>query len=313
VKPVLFAVLAVLASAAPAAADKKDDEPVSTIRDERITESSGHALSTKYDDLAYTINDRGTHPMVYAVQVSTGDVVGVTDLSDLDVEDTESIAVDAKGILWLGDLGDNDHERHNVAIIAFPEPGPGDQHVTAANQYGVTFPDGPVDVEGLLVQPKTQEMHVVSKNRNARGTIYALPTLRAGTSVTAEAVAEAPKAVTDATFTSDGRWALLRTQEDVWVYDPKTWQPVDRFDTPDLQQAESITVERGDRTLLLGSEGENSPILRVPLPVLPEDPAPIDLTDPPAAGTRVPTVLVLAVASVLLVIGVALARRRGRV
>jgi hypothetical protein len=316
-KLVALTLFTLLTLATPAVADKKDgDVPagaVSTIQDERVVESSGLALSTKHDDLAYTINDSGNHPMIYAIQLSSGDVVGVTDLDKFDVEDTESIAVDSQGILWIGDLGDNDHQRNDVSIIALPEPGPGDHHVATANQYGVTFPDGPIDVEGLLVEPTTQRVYLVSKNRNARGSIYALPTLRNGETAPAKAIAEAPKAVTDATFTHDGRWALLRTQDDVWVYDPKTWQPVDRFDTPDLQQGESITVERGDRTVLLGSEGENSPILRVPLPVLPDDPAPIKLTDPPAAGTRVPPALALVVTGALLIVGAAVALRRSRV
>ncbi|HUS20493.1 MAG TPA: hypothetical protein VMZ66_00605 [Aeromicrobium sp.] len=313
-----FAVFAALALAGPAAADDgkhedATDATVSTIGDDRIVESSGLALSARWDDLAYTINDSGHHPMIYAIRVSNGDVVGVTDLNRFDVEDTESVAVDSQGVLWLGDLGDNDHVRNDVSIIAFPEPGPGDHHLGTADQYGVTFPDGPVDVEGLLVQPETQQVHLVSKNRSARGAIYALPTLRPGASVTAKAVGEAPKAVTDATFTHDGRWALLRTNDAVWVYNPKTWQPVDVIETPRLQQGESITVERGDRTVLLGSEGQNSPILRVPLPVLPDDADPIRLTDPPPGGVHVPPALGLVIAGALLIVGAAVALRRNRV
>ncbi len=55
----------------------------------------------KHDDLVYTMNDEGgPGAKVYAVQVSTGEVVGATDISDLPIEDPESIAVDASGTLW---------------------------------------------------------------------------------------------------------------------------------------------------------------------------------------------------------------------
>lgn len=290
---------------------------VSTIDDDRITESSGLAVSTKYDDLAYTINDRGNHPTIYAIKVSTGDVVGVADVGDLDVQDTESIAVDEQGTLWLGDLGDNDHERDDVSIISFPEPGPGTHHVESADRYAVAYPDGATDVEGMLVQPTTDQVFLVSKNRDGMGTIFALPDLTPGATVTAEDLnVEAPRAVTDATFTHDGRWALLRTNTEVWVYDPTTWKPVRSFKTPKLDQGESIAVERDNRTLLLGSEGENSPIIRVALPETSAGATPINVTDPSrpnaSVGTPVKLAIVIAIGVVVLGIGIVTRGRRRR-
>ena len=55
-------------------------------------------------------------------------------------------------------------------------------------------------------------------------------------------------------------------KKDLWLYDPTTWEAVGQAETPKLEQGESVTVERGDQTVLLGSEGKNSPIVRVPLP-----------------------------------------------
>lgn len=303
----------VLVHQAPATADEAPEGTIGQIRDDRITESSGLALSAKHNDLAYTINDRGTHPMVYAIRLSTGAVVGVTDLQSLDVEDTESIAVDAKGTLWLGDLGDNDHERDDVAIIAFPEPGPGTHHLTSAERYPVSFPDGPVDVEGMLVHPTSGQIFLVSKNRDGLGTVYRLPSLSPG--ITVEAVdlgVDAPEAVTDAAFTHTGRWAVLRTNDELWVYDPQTWASVGRMDTPKLEQGESVTVERGDRTVLLGSEGKNSPIVRVALPDQPNaaEPEAGDESDGGPKGVDLDlTIPVGLVATALLVAGV-IARRR---
>ena len=68
-------------------------------------------------------------PKVYAVQPVHRPSGRSHRPQSLDVEDTESIAVDAEGTLWLGDLGDNDRQRDDVAIIAFPEPGPGDSSI----------------------------------------------------------------------------------------------------------------------------------------------------------------------------------------
>jgi hypothetical protein len=317
---------ALMALSAPAAANKKGpDGTISEIHDDRITESSGLALSSKHGDLVYTINDRGTHPMVYAIRPSSGDVVGVTDLTSFDVEDTESIAVDARGILWLGDLGDNDERRDDVSIIAFPEPGPGTHHLTTADRYRVTFPDGPVDVEGMLVHPSSDQVFLVSKNQDGPGTIYRLPTLRSGSTVEAEDLSvDAPRAVTDAAFTHAGNRALLRTNKDVWIYDPTTWEPISEIETPKLEQGESITVERGDREMLLGSEGENSPLVRLPLPDQPSHtpPAPAqtasarntdsddDGSTAPGLGVAIPVGLV---AFALLIAGGIVSGRRRKI
>ena len=264
-------VFSLLIEPAAAKKDKKAEKippgTVSQIADERIKESSGLALSAKHDDLVYTINDRGTSPLIYAVALSTGEVVGTADISGLKVEDTESIAVDAKGTMWLGDLGDNDHVRENVAIFSFPEPGPGAKTITKANRYPVKFPDGPVDVEGMLVHPTSSRVHLVSKIRDGSGTVFELPELKPGSAATAtDLQIQAPVAVTDAAYTRGGDKALLRTNDDLWVYDPTTWKPLVQQDTPKLKQGESVAAERTGRTVLIGSEGKNSPIVRFAIP-----------------------------------------------
>lgn len=264
------ALAAFLFFAEPASAKKADripNETISQIKDARIKESSGLATSVKHDDLVYTINDRGSDAAIYAVRPSNGEVVGVTDVSALKVEDTESIAVDAKGVLWLGDLGDNDHVRQNVSIISFPEPGPSDHTITSADRYKVSFPDGPVDVEGMLVHPDTSRIHLVSKIRDGSGTVFELPELSPGATAKARDLqVQAPTAVTDATYTSGGTHALLRTNDEIWVYDPATWELKVQQETPKVRQGESIAVERDNRTVLIGSEGKNSPIVRIPVP-----------------------------------------------
>ena len=311
----LLTIALLLATMAPATAKKDDpDGMISEIKDDRIQESSSLALSMKHDDLVYTMNDEGgPDAKVYAVQVSTGQVVGATDGSDLPIEDPESIAVDAGGTLWLGDLGDNDHNRNDIAIYAFPEPGPGNRTASGVNRYQVALPGGPQDVEGLLVHPQTDRVYIVSKNEDGNGRIFELPDLTPGGTVQARDIGEAPEGVTDATFTNNGQWALLRTEDDVWIFNPETWEAVGRVETPELEQGESVTVERGDRTVLLGTEGKNSPIVRVALPEANAS-TPIALSDNDDEGSTVANSLELAIPLVLLaaamLVGGIIAQRR---
>jgi hypothetical protein len=109
-----------------------------------------------------------------------------------------------------------------------------------------------------------------------------------------------PAGVSDATFTPDGRHALVETASKVLVYDPTTWQSVGEFPGPGLPKGESMTVEPGGKSVLMGTEGEDSPLVRIALPEFaqptsaPTSAAPTDeatsATGPAAGDLAVPSV-----------------------
>lgn len=253
-----------LAPAAPALAADPQAEEISQIDDPRIEESSGLAVSAVHDDVVYTINDRGSAPIVYAIAMSTGRVVGTTAVGGGEISDTESIAIDGEGTMWLADLGDNDKERDDVALYAFDEPGPGDHSVTA-ERYPVTFSDGPVDIEGFLVHPVTGAKYLASKEKKKQGALYALPEeLSTSEANPAADLGRAlPEDVSDAAFTADGSQALIRTRDAVHVFDPETWTETGVLTVPTVEQGESIAMEPDGTSFLIGSEGKRSPLIRV--------------------------------------------------
>ncbi len=259
----LLPALFLLALGVPTAAVAADSEEVSRMSDERIEESSGLAISPKHDDLAYTIND-GDDAIVYAIQISTGDVVGVTRVRGGTFEDTESIRIDGKGRMWLSDLGDNDRERDDAALYRFPEPGPG-RHSVNAKRYPVSFEGGPADIESLLVHPKTGQMFLATRDEKAPGTLYSLPKnlTRNGDNRATNLNKSVPVDTSDGTFTIDGSRALIRTGEAVHVFDPETWTEVERLSVPAVENGESISMEPGGTSFIIGSEGENSPLIRI--------------------------------------------------
>lgn len=270
-------------SAGAAVGDTPSGTTVSHIADERISESSGLAYSVKYPNLAYTMNDSKNRSMVYAIQVSTGRVVGQVDLEKYDLEDPESIAVDRQGRLWLGDLGDNDSERDNVSILVFDEPGPGKKAPRGVQRFPVAFQGGPRNIEGMMVYPSTRQVFLINKTDGGAGTLYVLPqALRNGEeNVATNLRRRMPARVSDATFTPDGRFALVKTATGVVAYDVKTWQAINSFETPGLDKGESLTVEPGGRSILMGSEGDDSPIVRMTLPAAL---TPAAATSPPASS-----------------------------
>lgn len=262
--PLCLAVAMTLWSA-PAGADESEPTVISQISDSRINESSGLAISSAHGDLGYTMNDAGNAPIVYAIKISTGKVVGTTRVGGGDVRDAESIAIDREGTMWLADLGDNKEKRDDVALYAFPEPGAGDRTVTA-RRYPVTYENGPVDVEALMVNPITGAKFLASKKKKDNGTLFALPaklsTSRAN--LAADLGRPVPPKVSDGTFTTNGSHVLLRTRDAVHVFDPESWDEVKILSVPPVKQGESIAMEPSGASFVIGSEGKDSPLIRVP-------------------------------------------------
>ena len=250
---------------APAGAEDSQPVVISHISDSRVEESSGLAISKDHDDLGYTMNDAGNDPIVYAIKISTGKVVGTTRVGGGDVRDAESIAIDGDGTMWLADLGDNKEKRDDVALYAFPEPGAGD-HTVTARRCPVTYDNGPVDVEALLVNPTTGAKFLASKKKKDNGTLFALPA-KLSTShdnLAADLGRPVPPKVSDGTFTTDGSHVLLRTRDAVHVFDPESWDEVKILSVPPVKQGESVAMEPSGTSFVIGSEGRDSPIIRVP-------------------------------------------------
>lgn len=257
-------IVAALIRDADAAEEQADDAPVvvSTLSDPRIVESSGLAVSAIHDDLAYTVNDSGHDPLVFAVRISTGETVGVTTL-DVDWLDVEALGLGPDGTLWVADIGDNRANRDEIRLYALAEPGEGDSAVSP-DVYRLQYPDGPVDAEAVAVDPRDGTMHILTKEAPAGG-VYTVPddarpdevaTLIAGPRFL-------PTFVTDASFHPDGASVAVRTYFTVHDFDPETWTSRASAFLPPQPQGETIAFEAGGDTFLIGSEGADSSLIRI--------------------------------------------------
>src|SRR6059058_4342891 len=103
----LAGVLLVGAFAAPASAadgDGKGDQGF-TIKDSRITESSGLAASHLHPGIYWTHNDSGDGPYIYAVDSSTGKTVARVTLSGIgSPRDVEAISIGPGNQIYVGDI-----------------------------------------------------------------------------------------------------------------------------------------------------------------------------------------------------------------
>ncbi len=287
-------------------------EVVSRMTDPRIVESSGLALSRAHAGLAYTINDSGNEPLIFAIELATGSTVGTTRVAGGALVDTEALAIDGEGTLWIADTGDNRGQRTDAALYALPEQGPG-EHTVRARRYPISYGSESPNVEALLVHPVTGAKLLVSKALFT-GAVYELPTTlkTSGTNVAVALPSSAPSTVTDATFTQDGKRAVLRSYTSLFLVDPADWSVLATVSTPDQQQGETITAE--ERTLLIGSEGAASEIIRVPVPEVASTARPTPSVTPAAADqpsdeTFAPMIYVAVAVVVAGVVGAGVARR----
>lgn len=253
---VLLIVVVVVASLT-GRADGETTE-VTRVSDPRITESSGLAVSLADPDLAYTINDSGSAPEIYAVRLSTGETAGVTRLDGVTWFDPEALTIDSDGTLWVADTGDNGRQRQKPMLYALPEPGATDGAVTPTT-YLLRHPTGPVDIEAIAADPDGGLVLVTKGLLGGELLRIEEPLRTDGANPTVATGVEMPALVTDAVFAAPGRLAV-RTYQDIEVF--AAGESVARLDTPPAEQAETIAV-LGDGALLVGSEGVGQPLHRV--------------------------------------------------
>ncbi|PZG07625.1 hypothetical protein, partial [Nonomuraea aridisoli] len=273
---VVIRMLAVVAAlcllpAAPAWAAPDDEQPrrVFTFKDPQITESSGLAVSPTRDDVYYTHNDSAATPTFYAVD-GEGRTLATFQVRGAEARDWEAMAAtrdpaSGRGVLWFADIGDNlDGAWPDISVYKVMEPRTLGDATLPATRYRFRYADGARNAEGVMVNPRTGRLYVVSKE--FAGSVYAAPKrLRADRVNVLRKVANAPLMATDAAYAPDGSSYVVRTYFSATLFRPSGEQ-ITRVTMPELDQAESITYTRDGAALLTGSEGARSPVYRVPIP-----------------------------------------------
>ncbi|SNR47193.1 hypothetical protein [Actinomadura mexicana] len=313
------------ASASAAARTGRGDAVAFTIKDPRITESSGLAASARHRGVVYTHNDSGGVPKVYALGPD-GRVAAVLTLAGAGARDWEAMAIgkDGRGrpAIFVADIGDNlGGAWPYVTVYRIPEPARLVSQTLRATRFQIKYEDGPRNAETMMINPRTNRLYIVSKLFG--GDVYEAPArLRTGGSNVLRKVGDAPAIATDGAFAPDGRTCVIRTYFGARLYsvgaDGRPGKTIESLDLPRQVQGESVTYTPDGRSLLVGSEGRNQPVYRLPLP---EEARPSPASSPGNAGaekdttggsrdatnTRTALFLALAIAAA---VGYGLLRRR---
>ncbi len=127
---------------------------IGRIQHPTINESSGIIISRRDTNVFWTHNDGGGRKQVLYAMTRTGKPLAEFRVSGALLNDWEDIAADSQGHLFLGDIGNNDVKRSELAVHQINEPdiskSPGGS-VNVTRSWRLRFPNKPFDCESLFV------------------------------------------------------------------------------------------------------------------------------------------------------------------
>jgi hypothetical protein len=188
----------------------------------RISESSGVVASRRHEGTFWTHNDGGgaRRQILYAIR-RNGDAVASFPIVGAVLQDWEDIAIDDAGHLFVGDLGNNDIKRDEIAVYEIDEPNPalGTKTVATKRQWRLRYPAGRFDCESLFIWKDYG--YVISKVfENARAQIYRFPLQETKEPITLELVAttKIDSPVTGADISADGKRLGIVAKNGAYVF-----------------------------------------------------------------------------------------------
>jgi hypothetical protein len=258
---------------------------IGKIASPEIAESSGLAASRCHEGLLWTHNDSGGGPVVFALSAD-GKLIGrwrVPNASNLDWEDIASVQ-DAAGKchIYIGDIGDNKLSRSEYKIyrIAEPDVSSSGGETQRAEILTFRYRDGNHNAEALAVHPISGTIYVITKKVSGPAGVYSIePAFDGSTPLSAVEVAKLSLpaipngTVTGADISPDGMSVVVcdygRAYELVLTpggeFTAMWKQEVLTIELLPRSTGESIAYAADGKAIFAGSEGRNSPLIKVEL------------------------------------------------
>lgn len=197
---------------------------IGRLSDGRLTESSGVAASRRHTNVFWTHNDGGglKRQALFAVD-RAGNTLASFPVTSVAIHDWEDIAIDDAGHLFIGDIGNNDAKRDELAVYEVDEPDPmqAARLVAVKRQWRLRYPkDSPrFDCESLFVWQ--DHGYIVSKVfDDARAQIFRFPLAETKEPLTLELVVtmKIDSPVTGADISADGSLLGLVAKNGAYAY-----------------------------------------------------------------------------------------------
>lgn len=204
--------------AAKATASPPRWQPAGRMPPPTLAECSGIVASRRYPGIFWVHNDSGHRPAIYAVKES-GELVAEVPVEGATNSDWEDIAGDDRGLLYIGDIGNNFGMFPVRSVYQVVEPDPFAAPVRPARivrRFKYSYPGQRFNAEGLFA--RSGRLFVLSRQPSGRTGVYRLGALSDKTAPLVE-VASLPVAqVSGADVSTDGRRLAVCTPNALLVY-----------------------------------------------------------------------------------------------
>lgn len=233
------------------------------IKDDDLEELSGIVSASRSGEY-WGHNDKGNDPILYRFS-RKGKLLQKVEIENVGDGDWEALSGDSKGVIYIGDVGDNDAERQIYRIHRLEEPDRKSEKTDRARTYSFVYPDGKShNCESLfLLNGKHYLITKVNddKKERDRTTIYCIDRLEEGKMVTARevGVCRIEGQVTDAAYSLDAKVLAVLTYERLYFY--RVAREADLLAEAfhsvkiDFDQCEGLCFDGGD-LVLTNEEGE---------------------------------------------------------
>lgn len=265
---------------------------IGRISSPEITESSGIVASRCNQGVFWTHNDSGDEAFIFAINFN-GEKLGtwkVTGAKNYDWEDIATFkAASGECYLYIGETGNNTRASAEFAIYRVKEPmvnGMTDSNrknplpTETADIIKFEYPDMRHDAETLLVHPQTGDIYILTKRLTGASGVYKLSgdyspdKLNRLEKIADFSVPAIPNGfLTGGDIFADGRRIVIcdyfaayeislpagsKSFDEIWKQ-----KPVKIDLGGERKQGESICYSLDGKSIYAGSEGKNSPLIRV--------------------------------------------------
>jgi len=195
---------------------------IGRIANPRLTESSGVVASRAHPGVFWSHTDGGgPRKQILFGLTREGRTVCEVPVIGVLLHDWEDIAIDDQQHLFIGDIGNNEGRRKQIAVYQIAEPDPKSPGSSARVTRGwqLRFPEEPFDCESLFVWQTNG--YLVSKVLNdQRAELYRFPLTEQKEPFVLEQVArlKIDSPVTGAEISADGRLLGLVARSGAFVY-----------------------------------------------------------------------------------------------
>lgn len=225
-------------------------------------------------NLIWTLEDSGNKNEIYALD-KQGKIVKTLKLNNLENIDWEDITQDKQGNLYIGDFGNNENERKNLAIYKVNATDLVKENVEKTIKISFSYPEQTefppskkklfFDVEGFIEMNENFYLFTKNRSKSGDGTVYIYKIPNQEGNHEAKKIGEFKTcsdfetcAITSAAISPNSKQIALLTHSKIWFFDGFnednfTAGKTSVFELNHNTQKESICY-KNNQTLLIADE-----------------------------------------------------------